>query len=21
MRQYLAVKEQHPDELVFYRMG
>ena len=21
MRQYLAVKEQHPDSIVFYRMG
>ena len=21
MRQYLAIKAQHPDELLFYRMG
>jgi DNA mismatch repair protein MutS len=21
MRQYLAVKDEHPDKLVFYRMG
>ena len=21
MQQYLAIKEQHPDELLFYRLG